>query len=511
LDREAKKVWDLMQDHQPVCIHGDFDSDGLCATIVLRSCLEALGIDCFSYLPSRGDGHGVSCDSLREVAQQGAKMVITVDCGVSAFAEARLAKELGVQFVVTDHHLPDENLPDAAAIINPQLDDDSSHQNLCGAGVALKLALAWGNFADPLKTRSERYLTFFKHAIVLTAIATVADMMPLTGNNRAIVGKALELQPAVTLPGLRCLMDHLKLNENSRSEDWSFQLIPRLNSAQRMERSDLLKDLFTCNETEALNVVRQLDDLNKERRALQAQHSKTAMELAPQICEDAFVWIQGDSWSEGFSGLMANQLVKHFGKPCAVMVESGDELHASLRCPPGYHLKHALDAASELILQYGGHAQAAGFQAKAEKAEALKTKLNEVFKAQDLGKDHLKLMIMDHIPFQELKPTLLAEQRQLEPFGQGNPKPVFATKGVMLDGSPRVIGADRSHVSFRVFIPGHESIDCIGFGFADTVMALDHHGRVDMAYQLGKSPYNSNMQLSIQSIRQHQTQVVHKV
>jgi single-stranded-DNA-specific exonuclease len=193
------------------------------------------------------------------------------------------------------------------------------------------------------------------------------------------------------------------------------------------------------------------------------------------------------------------------------MVESGDELHASLRCPPGYHLKHALDATSELILQYGGHAQAAGFQAKAEHAEALKTKLNEVFKVQDLGKDHLKLMIMDHIPFQELKPTLLAEQRQLEPFGQGNPKPVFATKGVMLDGSPRVIGADRSHVSFRVFIPGHESIDCIGFGFADTVMALDHHGRVDMAYQLGKSPYNSNMQLSIQSIRQHQTQVVHKV
>jgi single-stranded-DNA-specific exonuclease len=510
LEREAKNVWTIVQEHQPVCVHGDFDSDGLCATMVLSSCLEVLGISCFTHLPSRRDGHGVSCASLRSVAERGAKSVITVDCGISAFEEAELAKSLGIQFVVTDHHLAGEALPAAAAIINPQLDEDEAHQNLCGAGVALKLALACSDLAEPGLTRSERYRQFFRHAVVLTAIATVADLMPLTGNNRALVRQALTVQPAVTLPGLRRLLDHLKLNENSRSEDWAFQLIPRLNSAQRMERSELLRELFDCDEEGAAEVVAQLDGLNQERRKRQAQCCEEALAQVRPGADEALVWVQGSSWSEGFSGLIANHMVKQFGKPAVVLVESEDELHASLRCPAGFHLKAALDEVSGSLIQYGGHAQAAGFKALAKLGPVLRQGLSKAFEQQNLSSGHPKLMIIDHLPFSQLKLSLFEEQERLEPFGKDNPKPTFATKGLLFDGSPRLIGADRTHVSFRVFIPGHPSVECIGFGLASSVTALDQHGRVDLAYQLGKSPYNGQLQLSIQSIRQHQTKVMHR-
>lgn len=511
LEREVEKVWAIVQEHQPVCVHGDFDSDGLCATVVLSTCLEVLGISCFTHLPSRRDGHGVSCASLRSVVERGAKCVITVDCGISAHEEAALAKDLGIPFVVTDHHLPGETLPAASAIINPQLDEDEAHQNLCGAGVALKLALACSDLAEPTLTRSERYRQFFRHAVVLTAIATVADLMPLTGNNRALVRQALVLQPTVTLPGLRRLLDHLKLNEKSRSEDWAFQLIPRLNSAQRMERSELLRELFDCQEEGAAEVVAQLDDLNQERRRRQAECCEEALAKVNPDSDEPLVWVQGTSWSEGFSGLIANHMVKQFGKPAVVLVESEAELHASLRCPAGFHLKGALDEIAGSLIQYGGHAQAAGFKALIQQGAAVRRGLAKAFEGQNLSCGHPKLLITDHLAFPLLKLSLLEEQERLEPFGKDNPKPTFATKGVLFDGSPRVIGSDGTHVSFRVFIPGHPSVECIGFGLASCVTALDQHGRVDLAYQLGKSPYNGQLQLSIQSIRQHQAKVLHRV
>jgi single-stranded-DNA-specific exonuclease len=188
LKNSVEEIWTVVQTHQPVCIHGDFDTDGLCAMTVLRKGLEVLGIEVFGHLPRREQGHGVSIESFAEVLSLGAKSVITVDCGISANEVGELAAEKGIPFIVTDHHLPDEELPKAVAIVNPQLDPhDGNSQQLCGAGVALKLVLELAQKAPEHKSHSTEFRDYFRHAVLLSAIATIGDVMPLTGDNRALV------------------------------------------------------------------------------------------------------------------------------------------------------------------------------------------------------------------------------------------------------------------------------------------------------------------------------------
>lgn len=515
LDREAERVWQLVQEHQPVCIHGDFDTDGLCAMTILRTCLEVLGIEVFGYLPHRGLGHGISLESLEEVKAKGAKSIITVDCGISAQAEALQCKKDGIPLIITDHHLADDALPEAEVIINPQLGGDRNSKILCGAGVSLKLALELSRRAPQSKTRTDTYQVFFLHAIVLAAIATIGDVMPLLGNNRSLVKKALSMLPQVSWPGLKALVDALRLNEKSTAEDLAFQLIPRLNSAQRLEQGELLKELVECrDEAQGKEIVSRLNTLNLKRREMQEGYAKLAMERVQALPVDApLMWVEGDEWLEGFSGLMASRLCHSFAKPAVVLKKGseGDLWQASCRAPEGYHLKDALDTCSERVLGYGGHAQAAGFRVEDSQKDALKQALEEHFRSlSEGGTVRPQLMIIAEVPFREIKSALLAELEQLEPYGHGNRKPLLATKGLMIDGQPRLMGAQKTHVSFRVFVPGSESLDVVAFGMADEVMALDHYGKVDIVYYLGRSPYNQRLQLQAQGVRQHQTPNVYR-
>jgi single-stranded-DNA-specific exonuclease len=508
LQTGAPKVWELIQIRQPVCIHGDFDTDGLCASLILRRCLEVLGIEVFSYLPSREQGHGISVESLREVAARGARCVITVDCGISAADVALEAQKIDVAFVITDHHLPDSDLPCADVIINPQLDGHGHHRALCGAGVSFKLALELSQRAPQAKTRSAAFQEFLRHATVFAAIATVADVMPLIGDNRPLVAQGLKLLPEVTWPGLKCLIQELKFNANTHAEDLAFQLIPRLNSAQRLERGDMLRSLFECdNEAEAQTIVNELNELNVQRRSLQKQYSELALaRVHPIDSEATLVWVSGDEWQEGFSGLIATRLVQTYGRPAAVVRHSEGKLQASCRAPEGYNLKVALDDITHLLDMYGGHAQAAGFKAPVENADSIRRELDRSLKEhsrRELGCP--PLVILDEVPFGEINDGLLFELQRLEPFGQGNPKPLFATKGLMIDGNVRFIGVDKSHVGFRVFHAGLPSLEAIGFGLAEELKALDAFGKIDLIYHLGRSPYGGKLQLQVQALRQHRT------
>jgi single-stranded-DNA-specific exonuclease len=303
------------------------------------------------------------------------------------------------------------------------------------------------------------------------------------------------------------------MNEKTRAEDLAFQLIPRLNSAQRLERGDLLKSLLACSdEAEGKGIVEEMNQLNLKRREMQEEFSQIAMARAAEMSDmKGLVWVEGDEWLEGFSGLMASRLVQTYGRPAAVVKNVGDEWQASCRAPEGYHLKDALDEQSELLLGYGGHAQAAGFRVKAENAQALKEKMNLHFtELKPEGGSLGKLLILDEVPFAGIHEGLLAEIQKLEPFGHGHRRPLLATKGLVIDGQPRLMGPKKNHVSFRVFQAGQSSIEAIGFGLASELMALDQFGKVDLVYHLGRSPYSNAIQLQVQAVRQHKAPVLHR-
>jgi|SaaInlStandDraft_1057018.scaffolds.fasta_scaffold27494_2 single-stranded-DNA-specific exonuclease len=505
----AKAIVDLLEEHQPVCIHGDFDSDGLCATHILTNGLKALGVDVFGHCPRRGDGHGISVASLEGVVEKGAKLVITVDCGTSAFEEAKRAKELGVPLFITDHHLPDESLPEAECIINPQLEDDGEPwQGLSGSGIAFKLILEISQHFPSSRTNTQAYQTFFRDALVMAAIATIADVMPLTGPNRPLVQSALSMIGSVENLGLKGLVDHVTKKDALRAEDLAFQLIPRLNAAQRLEQPELIQNLFSASTPEeAKKVCGELDTLNQRRRELQERFSNLALTRVQETGagQKSVVIVMGDEWPESFNGLIASRLVGEYHRPAVVIRKKEDYYQASCRAPQPYHLKEVLDSGSQHLLGHGGHAQAAGFQINKDNWEPFEEHLLSSFSVQSENAQVFRMVLIDDLPFTSLNEGLAKEISLLEPFGQGNPKPLFACRGLLFDGSLRFMGKDGNHVGFKVFIEGQNSIDGVAFGMAESFNALDSHGKIDLAFYLGTSPYNGRLQLMVQAVRPHQT------
>lgn len=505
LDRGVECLDAILQKGSKVCVHGDFDTDGLCATAVLTLGLQALGFEAYGHIPSREHGHGISPASLEVALQGGADTVISVDCGISSFEAAEYCRGRGVKLIVTDHHLPDDTLPDVEAIVNPQLDAEGREFcSLCGAGVALKMLFSLSQRQPSHRTSRPAYKAVVGNAVVLAAIATIADVMTLTQHNRSLVSQALKMLDGVTLPGLKVLIDRISVKNGLRAEDLAFQLIPRLNAAQRLDQGHLLWKLILADAEQAQSICEELDELNQRRRSLQKRFSVLASDRCAQ--GQHMVSAKGTEWPERFCGLIANHLLNHHHKPAVVFHEGDALLHASCRAPKGYHLKNALDRCSDLLEGYGGHAQAAGFRVLPERADALLEELDNAFHQQAReGADHPKLMIIDQLQWPEINEALLESLTQLEPFGEGNPRPVFGTRGLLFDGNPRPIGADRSHVALKLFKEGHPSLDAVGFGMAQEVLALDSCGRVDVAYTIGRSPYTNRLQLNLEAIRPHST------
>lgn len=498
----------LLQSQKKVCVHGDFDSDGLCATLVLKECLSLLNIDCFAYIPSREDGHGITEASVQKVKDLGAELIITVDCGITANEAARCAKEAGIELIITDHHLPDAELPLANAIINPQLDHETEFRILSGAGISLKICFELAKHFPPSLTHQTQFKEFIPHAIILAAIATIGDVVPLTGHNRSLVHQALLLMKDVTWPCLKALFKVSGLNGNTKSSDLAFQVIPRMNAAQRMERADLIWSLLNSRDhDESKDICENLNKLNLKRRELQSQYTEEILkdlkkEFTPGNPIPALV-VSGTAWPEGISGLIASKLSELYHCPAFVIRTNDDYGQASCRAPKGYHLKDALDQCSDLLLSSGGHAQAAGFRIIQENIENFKERMNALFIKQRELMPNPKFMITDELKIQQINQKLIQEVAQLEPFGHANPKPVFATRGVMMDGVPHYIGQNKQHALLKFFSPGHPSLPCIAFNIADTLRQLDQYGKFDIAYFLENNKYGKSMQLQIQAIRQH--------
>jgi len=399
--------------------------------------------------------------------------------------------------------------------VNPQLDDFAEFKILSGTGVALKLALAVLGIYESAPLSTKTFETYLNQSLVITAIATVADVMELKGINRALVQHALRNFDSVQNPGLLELIKLAKLKSPASAEDLSFQLIPRINSAQRMERGELIWELLNCvDTTQAVELGKQLEQLNVERKALLEQHTKEVMAQLQLQNFDAStaIMVTGDDWLEGFSGLIAQRVIQKYQRPAIVMLKKSDtKIVASCRSPEGWHLKQALDQCAHLLEESGGHAQAAGFRTHPDHLEALKLHLNQCLRKQaESLNEGPKLLILHELPFRDLNVSLFESLKILEPHGQGNTKPIFATKGIMFDGPLRFMGKDQTHVGFEIFQPGLPSVSAIAFGMGMHFQELDQSGKYDLAYTLTISPYKRQLQLQVQGIRPHQTPTVYR-
>lgn len=509
----AKLLHDALLNGEKVCIHGDFDTDGILATVILKECLCALGFQPEVYLPSREDGHGLSEHSIRKIKEKNIDLIISVDCGINAIGPAKLANELGMKLLVTDHHLPDEELPEACAIVNPQLDEMAQYKVLSGAGVSFKLGLELAKRLPPSKSNNEQFRKFIPHAIVLAAIATIGDVVPLRGENRPLVKKALELIGNIEWPALKLLMETSGLKNGASAEDLAYQLIPRLNAAQRMEEGELVWKLFnTKNESQAADICKRLSKLNEERKNHQAEHFQSILTRLQKELADAVpecIFIVGGDWKEGISGLIANKVAEKYARPVAVLLAEEDRFKASLRAPDGYQLKKGLDYCSDYLERHGGHNGAAGLCLKMNQLENFKTAFDQEMAKQrcqmmEEGRQNEPVvMIVDTFDWKDVSMDLMREAQIMEPHGQENKKPVYASCGLHFDGSPKYIGKNGEHVIASFHIKGSRSIETIGFGLRPQFESIDRFGKVDIAWKLGKSRYGQRLQLHLVSIRQH--------
>ncbi|MGI9041142.1 MAG: single-stranded-DNA-specific exonuclease RecJ [Gemmatimonadales bacterium] len=474
-----------------ILVHGDYDVDGQCATALLTRALRAAGADVHPFLPHRlRDGYDFGPAGLAAAKVKGASLIITVDCGITAVETVRAAGAAGIGVVVTDHHLPGESLPPALAIVDPQLPHDISGANaLCGTGVAFKLVQA-------LVPALDLPANLPYHLLDLVALATVADVVPLRGENRTLVKHGLRLLANSNWPGLRALVAASGLTGRElRASHLGFILGPRLNAAGRIgDATDGLRLLLSDDPEEAAGIARQLESLNLERQALDKRILDEALAQVEQAADperDAGFVLAGDGWHPGVVGIVASRVVERYGRPTFLIAFDGEIGKGSGRSISRFDLHSALLSCGDLLERYGGHHMAAGLTIRRERLEAFRERFGEltreVLVPEDLGPEQ---RVDLEIGLHQVTDDLERLCRHLEPCGMGNPGPVFGIRGVRFAGRSRV---GNGHLK-GTLEEGDLRLPAIGFQWADRVPWLGD-GPVDAAFRLESHEWNGHATL----------------
>ena len=490
MDRAVEMLLDAARSGGPVAIYGDFDVDGITGTAILCQAVTALGARPVPHLPNRlTDGHGLHESALRELAGSGASLLITVDCGTTAFAEVEFAKSLGMDVIVTDHHLAPDGVPFDTVVLNPSLPGRYPYQGLTGAGVALKLATA-------SLMRAGRPLP--KSLIELAALGTVADLGPLTGENRYIAGRGLAAIRTTSSPGLRALAARAGEDlQNLGIRDLSFGLIPRLNSAGRLEDPKVsLRLLTTTDVAEATESADKLEHLNAERRRLMLQAIEEAetMVTSKGMGTQPAIVVHSPEWHPGVLGLVAGRLADRYGRPIVAATSADGMARASARGPEGSAVMDAIIATGLPFAKCGGHATAAGFSLDEKLlqqfAEDFPAKVTE---ARSVEQPERAIEYECEMAFSDISHDNYSFISALGPFGTGNPVPMFLTRRVRAIKT-RKVGRTQDHLKMRVLSGGVE-IDAIGFGLASKAAETD--GSIDLVYSLDINEWNGQRRLEL--------------
>ncbi len=479
--------------HEPMLIYGDYDVDGTTAVVLLKTAIEMLGGEVSFHVPHRlREGYGMQGSVLETAYASGVRLVISVDTGMRAFVEAEVAERLGLDLIVTDHHLPEAalELPRALAILNPnQPCCGYGCKHLCGAGVAFKLAQALLEAQDRERARSKILPSFLK----MLVLATVADAVPLIGENRVIASLGLEQLQRPAGAGLRALMRQAKLDPASRAlttTDIGFRLAPRINAAGRMDVASDVVELFTTRDgVRALELAEKLEKLNADRK----QTELAALEdIERRLVEDEALRearclvIEGKDWHRGVIGILASRVVDRAARPAIVIALEDGQAYGSGRSVPGFHLLDAIESCADLFTRFGGHAFAVGFALPGERVAELRSRL-ALYASAHLEPSMLVKTVECHglLPLSDISKDFYGWLRQLEPFGMGNPEPRFVARGVRLATSPRVMKERHLRLTLTGG-PDGRNISALGWHWAERAlrMGLAEGSVVNVAYHL---------------------------
>jgi single-stranded-DNA-specific exonuclease len=495
MDRAVSRLKQALDSKEPILLYGDYDVDGTTSIVILKKAIELLGGTVDWFVPHRlKDGYGMHHGVIERAAEQGIRLIISVDTGIRAAAVVERAKELGVDVIVTDHHLPEEALPPARAVLNPNRPDCGyPEKNLCGAGVALKLIQALLGAVGAAEERQRALLDSF---LKLVAVATIADIVPLTGENRVIVRRGLAGLSVVKNQGLRALLLVAGFSEGDRPSagQVAFRLAPRINAAGRMASAGDVIELFSTNDAVRAQVIaQQLDLLNRERQDEEASTVEQILEECAATEFDAslpaLVFAQ-PGWHLGVVGIVASRLVERFSRPVFVLSEARDQGHyaGSGRSVPGFHLLEALESMPDLFKKFGGHRQAAGVTIHAERIDE--------FRERFTGFAKTKLRLEDLCPqyqvdaeadFEELTEQAVSEVFELAPFGAANPAPLLQANDVEVAGPP-VLMSEGKHCRIP-FRQGRRVLMMKAWGFGDRAVHFEPGNRFDVLFQVEEDAY----------------------
>lgn len=446
MDKAVERIRRAVEEEEKICVYGDYDCDGITATVLLYTHLQNIGADVFFYIPSREEeGYGINCRALDAIASEGAALVVTVDNGISAIEEIAYASRLGMDVVVTDHHQPRDQLPVCAAVVNPhRKDQKAGFRDLAGVGVALKLVCALE------EDSGSEMLEYYGD---LAALGTVADVVPMRGENRCIVRHGLQqLQNGQNL-GLRALLKVCGLAEKELSaSDVAFVLAPRLNAAGRLDQVEKAMALLLCEEEEmASALAEELCGYNQQRQALEASVLKDIavfLHEHPSVLSQRILLIKGKGWHPGVIGIACARLVEKFGKPCILFCENSGELRGSGRSVDGFDLIGCISRCHDLLDRYGGHPAAAGLSLQAQQYDAFCTRIQQEAACQYLYMPQPVLRIDRPVPAAELTVPVLRSLQALEPFGAENERPVFLLEQCRIEGIYAMGGGKHLRIKF---------------------------------------------------------------
>jgi len=488
-----------------IAIHGDYDVDGVTSTVILRRALELLGADVVHFIPERfRDGYGLQAATIDRLHRDGARLVISVDCGIRAAEAAARARELGMDLIITDHHEPDAELPHALAVINPKRHDCTyPDKNLAGVGVALKLVQALCG-----RTGRSNWMPAF---VKVAAIGTLADVVPLTGENRVIAKLGLGmLSKGPHKVGLRSLLDACGLSGREiDSYHIGFVLAPRVNAAGRMSTPDIAARLLLASDEtmgeEARALAEQLNAENLRRQQEEADivaQAKKVVETDLDVGSRTVLVVAGEGWHRGVIGIVASKLVDAFHRPAIVISIDGDVAHGSCRSIPSFNMLGALESCGEVMSKFGGHKQAAGLTMETARIRELRSRVNE-FADSCLSPDDLRprLWIDGALTFRSINEQVVSELMALAPFGAGNPCPIFRTSRVEIVDGPRRLKERHLKMAFKQ--DGRIFRGIAWRASERESFVAEHRAAIDLAFSLENDTYNGEryLQLSIADFR----------
>ncbi len=497
MDKAVDRIISAFNKNEKILVFGDYDVDGTTSVACMYQFLKKNHSNLRFYIPHRyREGYGISKAGIDYAKENGFTLIIALDCGIKSVDLITYAKEIGIEFIVCDHHLPDEILPPAVAILNPkQIDCNYPYKELCGCGVGFKLIAA---LAEKLNLPTESAFEYLD----LLATAIAADIVPMTGENRVLAFHGLIKANKNPNYGIKALCKLSGLVKEIHITNLVFMIAPRVNAAGRMDDATKAVQMFVAEtEEKALNFAEQLHSDNTDRK----EADKTITEEALALINENKEWIHRKStlvfkphWHKGVVGIVASRLIEHHYRPTIVLTQSGDVVAGSARSVPGFNLYEAIHACREHLLGYGGHFAAAGMTLEINQVDAFREKFEAIVSASITSDLLIPEIIIDaEISFKDIKQSFFDIIAQMEPFGPENLRPVFITRNVTDNGWSKIVKED--HIRFSL-IQDNVTITGIGFGMADKFQLLNNKQPIDIVYTIDENEWNGAKSLQLKVI-----------